>query len=98
MRLLDEIGLDVANHVAKELKFRLSHLGSPPDFLEKMVGEGLLGKKTGRGFYKYRMGKSNEKPNGELKDLLDEESKRSRNGKTGTDEATERMTLSLIHI
>ena len=97
MRLLDEIGLDVANHVAKELKFRLSHLGSPPDFLEKMVGEGLLGKKAGKGFYKYRMGKSNEKPNGDLKDLLDEESKGSRNGKPGTDEATERMTLVMIN-
>ncbi|MDB6137067.1 MAG: fadJ [Verrucomicrobiaceae bacterium] len=44
MRLLDEIGLDVAAHVAKTLQ-----TGS--DTLTHMVAAGMLGKKSGKGFY-----------------------------------------------
>ena len=46
MRLLDEIGLDVATHVAKTLHF--DH-----GMLDRMTEAGWLGKKSGRGFYLY---------------------------------------------
>ena len=44
MRLLDEIGLDVATHVAQT------------DAFEKMIAAGHLGKKSGQGFYRYENG------------------------------------------
>ena len=44
MRLLDEIGIDVAAHVARTLQ-----TGS--DTLTRMVAAGWLGKKSGKGFY-----------------------------------------------
>lgn len=46
MRLLDEIGLDVAAHVARTL-------GVSSRLLDDMVRSGWLGKKSGRGFYLY---------------------------------------------
>ena len=45
MRLLDEIGLDVATHVAHT------------DAFEKMIAVGHLGKKSGQGFYRYENGR-----------------------------------------
>ena len=45
MRLLDEIGLDVATHVAKT------------DAFDPMLAAGHLGKKSGQGFYRYENGK-----------------------------------------
>ena len=51
MRLLDEIGLDVAAHVARTLQ--VSH-----DVLTAMVAAGWLGKKNGKGFYLYGGGKT----------------------------------------
>jgi 3-hydroxyacyl-CoA dehydrogenase/enoyl-CoA hydratase/3-hydroxybutyryl-CoA epimerase len=44
LRLLDEIGLDVAAHVALTL-------GVEPRFLDAMIAKGWLGKKNGLGFY-----------------------------------------------
>lgn len=57
MRLLDEIGLDVAAHVAKTLSNAFPDRFPHTDALDKMVNEGHLGKKTGQGFYRYENGK-----------------------------------------
>lgn len=57
MRLLDEIGLDVAAHVAKTLSNAFPDRFPHTDALDKMVNEGHLGKKTGQGFYRYANGK-----------------------------------------
>jgi 3-hydroxyacyl-CoA dehydrogenase/enoyl-CoA hydratase/3-hydroxybutyryl-CoA epimerase len=57
MRLLDEIGLDVAAHVAKTLASAFPDRFPHTDALDKMVNEGHLGKKTGQGFYRYENGK-----------------------------------------
>ncbi len=57
MRLLDEIGLDVAAHVAKTLASAFPDRFSHTDALDKMVAAGHLGKKTGQGFYRYENGK-----------------------------------------
>ncbi|OYW74568.1 MAG: hypothetical protein B7Z37_17055 [Verrucomicrobia bacterium 12-59-8] len=53
MRLLDEIGLDVAAHVAKTLAGAFPDRFPHTDALDKMVNAGHLGKKTGQGFYRY---------------------------------------------
>jgi 3-hydroxyacyl-CoA dehydrogenase/enoyl-CoA hydratase/3-hydroxybutyryl-CoA epimerase len=57
MRLLDEIGLDVASHVAKTLAEAFPDRFPKSDVLDKMVAEGHLGKKSGRGFYQYENGR-----------------------------------------
>jgi 3-hydroxyacyl-CoA dehydrogenase/enoyl-CoA hydratase/3-hydroxybutyryl-CoA epimerase len=53
LRLLDEIGLDVAAHVASTLVAAYPDRMAPSDLLNLMVAEGKLGKKSGEGFYKH---------------------------------------------
>ena len=58
-RLMDEIGLDVCEHVAADLYKRLPHLdGELPPVLTDLIADGFLGKKSKEGFYKYKKGKS----------------------------------------
>ena len=58
-RLMDEIGIDVCQHVVTDLYNRLPHLkGDVPSTLEDLIADGYLGKKSGEGFYKYKKGKS----------------------------------------
>ena len=54
--LLDEIGLDIARHAGEVM---LAHLGdrlTPPAVFERMIQDGRLGRKSGRGFYLYDQG------------------------------------------
>jgi 3-hydroxyacyl-CoA dehydrogenase / enoyl-CoA hydratase / 3-hydroxybutyryl-CoA epimerase len=53
LRLVDEVGLDVSQHVAKDLETRVPHLAPMDDTVSQMLGKGWLGKKSGRGFYEY---------------------------------------------
>jgi 3-hydroxybutyryl-CoA dehydrogenase len=54
LRLADMIGLDTTMAVAKSMYEEFKEaLYSPPPLLMRMVDAGLLGKKTGRGFYSY---------------------------------------------
>jgi len=54
LRLTDLIGLDVQIAAADYLHEALgSEAFRPPELLERMVAEGKLGKKTGRGFYSW---------------------------------------------
>jgi 3-hydroxybutyryl-CoA dehydrogenase len=54
LRLTDLVGLDTTLHVAESLyaEFKEPHL-APPPLLMRMVESGLLGRKSGRGFYDY---------------------------------------------
>jgi 3-hydroxyacyl-CoA dehydrogenase/enoyl-CoA hydratase/3-hydroxybutyryl-CoA epimerase len=49
--LLDEIGLDVAAHVARILVAAFADRMAPGALLGEVTGGGLLGKKSGKGFY-----------------------------------------------
>ena len=52
LRLTDVVGLDVRLHIADYLYSTLgTETFSAPAILRRMVGEGKLGKKTGKGFY-----------------------------------------------
>jgi len=53
LRLADEVGLDVALEVARTLAAAYPDRMSVPAFFPKMVEAGLLGRKSGRGFYEY---------------------------------------------
>ena len=52
LRLTDLVGLDVRLGIARHLHRTLdSEAFRPPALLERMVAEGRLGRKSGRGFY-----------------------------------------------
>ncbi len=53
LRLLDEVGLDVALHVARTLSEAMPGRFTTPEVIERLVELGDLGCKTGRGFYCY---------------------------------------------
>jgi 3-hydroxyacyl-CoA dehydrogenase/enoyl-CoA hydratase/3-hydroxybutyryl-CoA epimerase len=54
LRLIDEVGVDVAHHVAGELDARFRDRMPSPRVLAQMLKAGLLGRKTERGFYLYQ--------------------------------------------
>jgi 3-hydroxybutyryl-CoA dehydrogenase len=54
LALADLIGLDTTKAVAESLYEEFKEpLYAPPPLLQRMVSAGLLGRKTGRGFYTY---------------------------------------------
>lgn len=60
MRLMDEVGLDVALHVAETLTAKFGDRMKIPGCLPEMVAAGLLGRKVGRGFFLH--GKAEKTP------------------------------------
>ncbi len=55
--LLDEIGIDIAYKVAGILRQGLGERITPSPLLEQLSKEGYLGRKNGKGFYRYEDGK-----------------------------------------
>jgi 3-hydroxyacyl-CoA dehydrogenase/enoyl-CoA hydratase/3-hydroxybutyryl-CoA epimerase len=56
VELADTVGLDICLHVAEILG---AHFGvGVPERLQRLVADGHLGKKSGRGFYRYRKGRA----------------------------------------
>ncbi|WP_439594224.1 3-hydroxyacyl-CoA dehydrogenase family protein [Microbacterium sp.] len=53
LRTTDIVGLDVRLGIAEELHDRLGPRFEPPALLRRMVAEGRLGRKSGRGFYEW---------------------------------------------
>jgi len=56
LRLVDEVGLDVALEVARTLEAAFPGRFTIPPLLERMVEAGLLGRKAKAGFYTYQSG------------------------------------------
>ncbi len=57
IRLLDEVGLDVAAHVAVTMREAFGDRFELPKVLTRLVKEGHFGRKAGQGFYQYEKGK-----------------------------------------
>jgi 3-hydroxyacyl-CoA dehydrogenase/enoyl-CoA hydratase/3-hydroxybutyryl-CoA epimerase len=54
--LLDEIGLDVAHKAAESMHAAFGERMKTGNALDRMIAAGRLGRKNGRGFYRYRDG------------------------------------------
>lgn len=54
LRLTDMVGLDVRLGIAEYLAEQLGERFAPPALLRRLVAEGHLGRKTGRGFYEWK--------------------------------------------
>ena len=68
-RLLDEVGLDVARHAGAVMSSAFGERLQAPPMMEALAHTDLLGKKGGRGFYKYEDGRDagiNEDIHGKL--------------------------------
>ncbi|MGN6204433.1 3-hydroxyacyl-CoA dehydrogenase family protein, partial [Humibacter sp.] len=62
LRLTDIVGLDVRLDIAEYLARELGPRFEPPELLRRMVAEGLLGRKSGRGFYDWTEGDAPSAP------------------------------------
>ena len=55
--LLDEVGIDVGAHILETMQAAFSDRFVLPHGMEKIQESGRLGRKNGKGFYKYEDGK-----------------------------------------
>ncbi len=60
IRLIDEIGIDIANHAGASLHEAFGERMKPAPVLEAASASGKLGRKGGAGFYTYADGKAQE--------------------------------------
>jgi len=65
--LLDEVGLDVARHVAETVREALGERLEPPAVFARMIADQRLGRKGKRGFYLYEDGGGKKKEKREEK-------------------------------
>ena len=105
--LIDEVGLDVALHVQTSLISDIGERMSDATLLEKLVEKGNLGRKTGRGFFKYEKSKGRKKVkdvSAEAATAIKELSATSKNGrnkdgssKQNVEELQERLAFKFIN-
>ena len=62
LELLDEVGIDVAAHAARTMAEAFPERMPAPDGFRRLVEEGRLGRKAGRGFYDYSEKKKRPDP------------------------------------
>jgi 3-hydroxyacyl-CoA dehydrogenase/enoyl-CoA hydratase/3-hydroxybutyryl-CoA epimerase len=99
LELLDQIGLDIAAHVAQSMQPVLAGRFEPNTAFEKMRTAGLLGQKSGRGFYLH--GGKKPKVNSQVQKLLQSESAtttaRALPPTVRLSEGRERMVLLMVN-
>lgn len=89
LRLLDEVGLDVAMHVVATLAGHFGERVAAPRLIARMMEAGMLGRKTGRGFYDH----AQDKPNHDL-DAMRGVHRHTRHSR---DDLARRMALLMVN-
>ena len=97
IRLLDEVGLDIARHAATTLHqaFGQRMLPSPP--LQALADTERLGKKNGKGFYRYQNGKEKEVDQSVYQDLAGSLSDDRRRESPDDDEIRKRLVMAMVN-
>jgi 3-hydroxyacyl-CoA dehydrogenase/enoyl-CoA hydratase/3-hydroxybutyryl-CoA epimerase len=97
LELLDQVGLDVAAHIARIMKATVGERFPPHPAFEQMCERGWLGKKTGVGFYRY-FGERKRVHEG-AQDLLRDESPaaRGRAANLSAYRAREQLVLLMVN-
>jgi 3-hydroxyacyl-CoA dehydrogenase/enoyl-CoA hydratase/3-hydroxybutyryl-CoA epimerase len=62
LRLLDEVGIDVAQKAGRVLARAFGDRAEPSGVLDRLVAAGHLGKKSGRGFYRHEKNRAEPDP------------------------------------
>jgi 3-hydroxyacyl-CoA dehydrogenase/enoyl-CoA hydratase/3-hydroxybutyryl-CoA epimerase len=89
--LADEVGNDVGYKVGQAFAQAYGSRMAVPSLLTVLYENKLLGKKTGKGFYIYKQGKTVPNPD------LEEINKKFRNGKVSEKEICDRVVLSMVN-
>lgn len=92
MVLQDEVGLEVATKVMKIMMEAFPQRFSAPEGWQKVIDDGRLGKKNGKGFYRYN-GKSKD-PDPTVYDLMPGGRKRTR---MDVDEIQQRCVMAFLN-
>ncbi|MDP9291343.1 MAG: 3-hydroxyacyl-CoA dehydrogenase NAD-binding domain-containing protein, partial [Verrucomicrobiota bacterium] len=92
LRLIDEVGVDVAADVAATLAASFSGRMRFSAALSKMIGAGLLGRKSGRGFYIHERGKKER-----VNDALGQFRQETAASALDRDELQKRMALLMVN-
>jgi 3-hydroxyacyl-CoA dehydrogenase / enoyl-CoA hydratase / 3-hydroxybutyryl-CoA epimerase len=90
--LFDEVGLDVATKSGEILAEAFSDRVEPSEVLKKLIADGRLGRKNGRGFYLYEKGKK-AGPDRSIYELLQVHARRE----VPEAEIQERLALGMIN-
>jgi 3-hydroxyacyl-CoA dehydrogenase / enoyl-CoA hydratase / 3-hydroxybutyryl-CoA epimerase len=93
LRLLDEVGLDVARHAGAVMHAAFGDRLAPPPPLTALEGTGLLGRKGGRGFYRYE----GERERGVNTGVYAALSLPARRSEVAEDEIRDRMLLAMVN-
>ncbi|MDQ6981992.1 MAG: 3-hydroxyacyl-CoA dehydrogenase NAD-binding domain-containing protein, partial [Mariprofundus sp.] len=60
IELADRVGLDICHHVGAHLSDAFEHQQPMPEWFDRMVADGLLGVKSGKGFFVYEKRKQGD--------------------------------------
>ncbi len=93
MRLIDEVGLDVAQHAAAGMESIFDGRIPQPAIIYTMVERGFLGRKSGAGFYTYEDGSSGKEVHREAADFVKDGPARHLDAET----LSTRMVLPMIN-
>ncbi len=96
IRLLDEVGLDIARHAGTTLHEAFGERMAPAPVLQALAGTDRLGKKNGKGFYRYEGGRDKGVDDSVYRDLAGTVPAERGEG-PDDDEVRQRLVLTMVN-